>query len=234
MKTPPSCDCCERLRRPSRELHLHREIQDTGTDAWKRLLDEIEYVAVQELEVYAPGQTLDREEWQSIVTLPASIAKLKSVKRLILCGSSLVRLPPAIGEMSALYEFDAYMSYRLHWLPYEIARCTNLRESRISTRALYGNYKRRSPFPNLRAEVNSSALDLTRPNECSVCKKAFSDRQPVLHRWISLWIATDVLPLLVYACSNECLEALPALPENYVNQPHFGGSSLEQPPPSGW
>ena len=119
MKTPPSCDCCERLRRPSRELHLHREIQDTGTDAWKRLLDEIEYVAVQELEVYAPGQTLDREEWQSIVTLPASIAKLKSVKRLILCGSSLVRLPPAISEMSALYEFDAYMSYRLHWLPYE-------------------------------------------------------------------------------------------------------------------
>ena len=231
METPRSCNCCEPFRKPNSKVHLHREIQDTATDAWKRLLDEIEDVAVKELEVYNPGQTLDPEEWDSIVTLPASIAKLKSVKVLMLAGSSLVRLPPQIGEMSALYELNAYRSYSLHWFPYEIARCANLTKSRVSTRALYGNYKHRSLFPSLLAQDNSSALDLTRPNECSVCKKAFSQQQPVHHRWISLQIATDVLPLLVYACSNECLDALPAPPGQYVNKPHFGGSSLEQPPP---
>ena len=92
-----------------------------------------------------------------IVTLPPTIAKLKSVKVLYLVGSHLVRIPPEFGELTRLEEFDAYTSYRLHWLPYEITRYRRLKRSRISTLTLYGNYKYRPPFPRL--ESQSVKLD---------------------------------------------------------------------------
>ncbi|MEV4556323.1 hypothetical protein AB0K51_04905 [Kitasatospora sp. NPDC049285] len=47
--------------------------------------------------------------------------------------------------------------------------------------------------------------------------------------WISLRVATDVLPLLVNACSAACLQALPRPPEGYVPSPHAGGPGLAQP-----
>jgi hypothetical protein len=87
-------------------------------------------------ELSAPVEKLAPGEETQIVTLPSTIAKLKSVKRLFLYGSSLVRVPPEIGEMSTLEVFDSYTSYRLHWFPYEITRCPKLRHSRVSTRAL--------------------------------------------------------------------------------------------------
>ncbi len=133
----PSCTCGDACKTRGRELLLHAE-QDTSTNAWKRLLEIIEDAAVKQLEDFAPGESLDHEDWHSIVTLPASIAKLKSVTRVFLYGSSLVRLPPEIGEMSALQTFVPYTSYRLH--SYEITRCKNLKLSSVSTRALYGNY----------------------------------------------------------------------------------------------
>ncbi len=40
-------------------------------------------------EEFAPGREMDATEWTNIVTLPPTIAKLKSVKHLILYGSSL-------------------------------------------------------------------------------------------------------------------------------------------------
>src|SRR4051794_934109 len=101
------------------------------------------------------GRSLNRsallgwEKYNQIVVLPPTIAKLKSVKVLSLYRSNLVRIPPEIGEMTSLEEFDPYTSYRLHWLPYEITRCQNLKRSRVSPRALFGNYKYRPPFPRL-------------------------------------------------------------------------------------
>ena len=69
----------------------------------------------------------------------ATISKLTRVKELRLYGSDPVRIPPEIGELEQLEIFDIYTSYRLHWLQFEITRRTNLKSSRISTRALYGN-----------------------------------------------------------------------------------------------
>jgi hypothetical protein len=46
--------------------------------------------------------------------------------------------------------------------------------------------------------------------------------------WISLRVATDVLPLLVNACSTACASALPSGAEGYAQLPHTGGR-LEQP-----
>ena len=36
--------------------------------------------------------------------------------------------------------------------------------------------------------------------------------------------------LLVNACSTACIEALPTPPEDYVQTPHRGGPTVEQPP----
>jgi len=45
----------------------------------------------------------------------------------------------------------------------------------------------------------------------------------------TLRVATDVLPLLVNACSQECIQKLPKPADGYVAEPHQGGLELEQP-----
>lgn len=222
----PTCTCNDAWHQRGREVELHHETQDENSDAWKRLLDLIDDAAAQHIEEWAPGSLMPPEEWHSIVTLPPQIGTLKSVRKLCLYGSSLVRIPPEIGEMTALQEFDPYTSYRLHWYPYEITRCRRLSDSRISTRALYGNFKNRNPFPDLRRET--AFLDSIRPKACSVCNARLDDTYTT--RWISLNIATDVVPLLVFACSGSCIDSLPSPPDNYVSKPHRGGRSIEQPP----
>jgi hypothetical protein len=221
----PQCQCVDPLdRKASRsELKLHTEEQDTACSGWVRLLELIERAASDKSEEFSPGREMTPEQWTQIVTLPPSIAKLKSVKHFILYGSSLVRIPPEIGEMSGLEQFTPYTSYRLHWFPFEIVRCANLKRSTVSTRALYGNYKNRPPFPKL-PQVNH----LYMPISCSVCGTPFGDRVP-LQYWVSLRVATDVLPLLIHACSADCLQRISTPPEGYVQKPHQGGLGLQQP-----
>ena len=166
---------------------------------------------------------LGAELWARIVTLPASVARLTAVTRFNLYGSSLVRVPPEIGEMAALREFTPYTSYRLHWFPYEITRCRRLADGTVSTRALYGNCKYRPPFPRL-----PQMLDVVIPARCSVCGGPFDAGGPS-QRWVSLPVGTDVLPLLVHACSGECVERIPAPSEGYVRTPHEGGLGVQQP-----
>jgi hypothetical protein len=168
---------------------------------------------------------LDPEDLVRIVDLPPSIAKLKSVRALRLYGSHLVRIPPEIGEMSSLEDLDVYQSHRLHWFPYELTRCRRLRDSRVSTRSLYGNFKYRPPFPPL-GDVD--AFGSSSRGHCSVCDCPLPPDDTHLV-WISLPIATDVLPLLVRACSQRCVDQLPAPAEGYVQHPHTGGLSLKQP-----
>jgi hypothetical protein len=111
------------------------------------------------------------------------------------------------------------------WLSYEITRSENLAESRVSTRALYGNHKYRPPFPKL-----PQAVDVLAPRNCSVCGESFGSFIPI-QRWISARVATDVLPLLVHACSEACLERLPQAATGYVSGAHAGGLGLVQPEP---
>lgn len=224
----PSCDCLKPQFEGSSfgELRFHTEVQNTDCDAWRLLEAQIEKTISDRSKEFAPGVEMQPEMWSQIITLPPSIARLKSVRRLYLYGSHLVRIPVEIGEMADLEEFDAYTSYRLHWLPYEITRCQKLKRSRMSTRALYGNYKYRPPFPRLESQsvkLNESTVS------CSICGQKLSDN--MAHQvWISLRIATDVLPLLVNACSEECVRRLPTPARGYVDRPHMGGLELQQPP----
>jgi hypothetical protein len=219
----PFCHCLER-QGGWRELKIHAEQQDTTCSAWMRLLELVEEAASDLREEFSPRREMQPEQWAQIVTLPPSIAKLKSIRRLNLYGSHLVRIPPEIGEMTSLEEFTPYTSYRLHWFPYEITRCANLKASTVSTRALYGNYKNRPPFPRL-----PQLHDTYTPASCSVCAAPFGGSTP-LQYWVSLRVATDVLPLLVHACSADCLSKIPAAPKEYIDRPHQGGLGRKQPP----
>jgi hypothetical protein len=235
------CECFDQYADHGEiEIRFHAEKQDTECDAWKRLLDLIEQAVIDELEEFAPIRELSWEERSQIVTLPPTIAKLKSVKNFRLYGSHLVRIPPEIGEMTNLEVFVPYTSHRLHWFPYEITRCRNLKNSTVSTRSLYGNYKYRPPFPKLQTGRNSTKgleLDNLSPEvwgadsirTCSVCNRSL-ENLGLYQAWISLNVATDVLPLLVNACSEACLHRLPKPAENYVQKPHKGGLEVDQPP----
>ncbi|MFD6819886.1 leucine-rich repeat domain-containing protein [Streptomyces sp. NPDC060085] len=178
------------------------------------------------------------DERRQIVTLPASIGRLTAVRSLVLYGSNLVRIPPEIGDMTSLEQFSPYRSGRLHWFPYELTRCARLERSTVSTRSIYGNYKYRAPFRRL-LPPGDSVLDLgsldpvrwgaTAARTCSVCTRPISATGP--HQaWISLLVATDVLPLLANACSQACLDTLPPGAEGYISGPHRGGA-VKQPPP---
>jgi len=229
----PSCDCfAGREGGGWREPRLHRELQDTECDAWKRLLGLIEDVARDGRRQLDLRQALSWEETMQIVTLPPTIAMLKEVTHLELYASHLVRLPPEVGEMTSLVDFDPYTSWRLHWFPYEITRCTSLARSRVSTRVLYGNYKYNPPFPGLRRPRQGEpapVLPLKRfaaalSRDCSVCGRRYED-EGRFRAWVTLRVATDDLPLLINACSRACLDEVPRPPDRYRPCPHSGGLS---------
>ena len=208
---------------------IENEVQDRSSDAWKalcRYVDELEESGAEE---FSPRDVLGPELYAGIFTLPESIAKLKRVTKVWLYGSKLKRIPPEIGEMTALTHLDVYTSYDLKWFPYELTRCKNLIESRVSTRALYGNYKQRLHFPWLKGNPVHYHGDTVK---CSVCGAEISYNK-TWQLWISLKVGTDVLPLLVNSCSKQCTQSLPTPHPKYVQQAHRGGTSVEQPPDYG-
>lgn len=204
---------------------IENNVQDRHCEAWKKLCDYVERAVAEGHEVFHPSKELGHELFAHIHTLPESIAKLKTVKKLMLYGSRLKRIPPEIGEMEALEEFVPYTSYDLHWFPYEITHCKHLKDSTVSTRAIYGNHKNRMPFPDLSRNPVKYEGDMLR---CSVCKKEIQAVETNQY-WITLRVATDWLPLLANLCSEACRMALPPPPKAFVPYPHKGGSKLVQP-----
>jgi hypothetical protein len=111
----------------------------------------------------------------------------------------------------------------------------------MSTRAVYGNYKYRPPFPELRTAPTADediTLDDLEPGvwgaaavrSCSVCDRSF-DADELRQVWISLHVSgLDIMPLLVNACSADCVGALPEPAAGHVQYAHTGGPSLDQPP----
>jgi hypothetical protein len=236
------CKCIEQISaRPRRTTRFHSEQQDTTAPGWIRLLELVEEAAADGREEFKPMVELSAEQRRQVVTLPPTIAKLTSVKHLVLYGSNLVRIPEEIGRMASLEEFTPYTSQRLHWFPYELTQCPNLRRSTVSTRWIYGNYKLRTHFPPLATVPDGGhGLDLedldpgiwgaAAIRACSVCNQPI-DGKGLQQVWISLWTSgADVVPLLVNACSTACIKALPTPPEGYVRRPHRGGPGVDQPP----
>ena len=128
-----SCDCFKRSG-PSAwaETRFHSEMQDTQSEGWIRLLELVEIAAADGREEFAPFHGMPIEAQTQVITLPSTIGKLKSVRRLLLHRSFLVRIPPEIGDMENLVEFKPYTSDCLHWFPYEITRCAKLDESLVN------------------------------------------------------------------------------------------------------
>ncbi|WP_207893762.1 hypothetical protein [Tenacibaculum sp. M341] len=204
---------------------IPNDVQDRDSVAWKKLCEYVNQVAENGSEEFVPRKALGDELFSQISTLPESIKKLKKVKKMYLYGSNLKRIPPEIGEMESLEYFDPYTSYNLHWFPFEITKCKNLIDSRISTRALYGNYKNRMGFPKLNHNpVRYFGNEL----KCSVCNKDLT-YETTNQMWITAKVATDIIPMLANLCSLKCEQQLPKSPQNYVPVPHKGGASLVQP-----
>lgn len=226
----PECSCFDQegSARKQRTPVLHAEPQDTRAAGWLRLLDRVEEAIRTGQEEFAPLDGMSGLERSQVVTLPTAIEHLVHVRKLRLYGSHIARIPPQIGGMQSLAYLDLYTSYRLHFFPYEITRCRNLRDSRVSTRALFGNYKHRPPFPELTHRDNARPLSLCQPMTCSVCTN--SPAGPPILRWITLTVGSDWLPLLVSACSTACIDALPTPASGYVQHPHVGGARIIQPP----
>jgi hypothetical protein len=113
------CGCLEYAprRRARGSTRFHPEHQDTSAPGWTRLLELVEQAADDGREVFTPLVELTAAQRRQVITLPPTIAKLKAVKHLVLYRSDLVRIPPEIGEMDSLEEFNPYTSYRLHWFP---------------------------------------------------------------------------------------------------------------------
>ena len=204
---------------------IENEVQDRTSDSWKAMCKYVDELAESGAEEFSPREALSAEYFANIHTLPESIAKLKRVTKVWLYGSKLKRIPLEIGEMTALTHLDVYTSYGLQWFPYELTRCKNLIESRVSTRALYGNYKQRLHFPWLKGNPVHYHGETVR---CSVCGSEI-DYEKTWQLWISLKVGTDVLPLLVNSCSRECTLLLPTPHKNSVQQAHRGGTSVAQP-----
>lgn len=217
------CHCLDRQRNIAR---LHTERQDTSAPGWLRLLELIDEAAADGRDTFKPLTEMSAAQRLQVITLPPTIAKLTEVKRFVLYGSNLVRIPPEIGGMTSLETFEPYTSYRLHWFPYELTRCTALAASTVSTRAIYGNFKNRRPFPPLRPAADPTTWGADPVRACSVCAGPVTELHQV---WITLGVGTDALPLLVNACSTDCVAALPKPLEGYVPAPHTGGPDVEQP-----
>lgn len=201
---------------------IKEDRQNRDSEAWRKLCEYIDQLAENGGEEFSPAEALGRELFSQIYTLPEAIAKLKKVKKVWLYGSQLTSIPPEIGEMESLEYFDPYTSYNLMWFPYEITECKNLKDSRVSTRALYGNFKNRKPFPSL---IHNPVRYKGNTVRCSICKKEMTyDETNQL--WITLRVGTDDLPLLANLCSKECEDKLPPPEEGYIEHPHKGG--LEQ------
>src|SRR5262245_28811 len=168
------------FRQPGAQVRFHGERQDTSSMGWRRLLELIEQAAADGRAIFRPLVELTPAERADLVTLPPTIAKLTRVRHLLLYGSPLVRIPPEIGAMASLEVFEPYTSYSLHWFPYELTRCANLRDSTVSTRALYGNFKNRPAFPQLqpigaltalpsREDLDPGIWGVETIHSCSVC-----------------------------------------------------------------
>src|SRR5882672_3141571 len=147
---------------------ISNNFQDRNSEAWVRLCKYVDEVADKGKDEFSPLEELGQNLFSQIHTLPESIAKLKNVKKVWLYGSKIKRLPPEIGKMDSLEYFDPYTSYDLHWFPYEITNCKKLKDSRVSTRTLYGNFKNRMGFPSLKNNPVKYFGDIV---HCSVCSK---------------------------------------------------------------
>lgn len=205
--------------------NLHSEAQDTSAPGWVALLELVEIDSARNTSVFEPSAVIPSDQWSGVITLPREIETLSGTKQMRLYGSHLRRLPPEIGRLSSLENLDIYTSYSLHWLPYEVTRCSRLRESRMSTRALYGNIKTRLPFPRLAGPIDTLA-----PETCSVCDRPFGDGG-VQVLWTTQRIGTDTVPLLLHSCSASCTASVPDAPDGYHSRPHKGGGGVGMPDP---
>lgn len=162
---------------------------------------------------------------------PRNSLDLKGEERFI--NPSLLAVDSLLGALArqdddAWTDVESQTIHSIHLVPAPVRDPSMHAATRQHSQhaALYGNSRTRYEFPPLGSTPNA-----LRP--CSVCARAFEDLGK--HRvWITALVGTDVLPLLVNACSESCIEQLPTPAENHVSHPHRGGPAVVQPRAADW
>lgn len=199
--------------------------QDRNSESWIKLCQYVDDLIASGSDEFSPREYLGDELFQTIYTLPESISGLKDVKKVWLYGSHLSSIPIEIGMMESLEYFDPYTSYSLKWFPYEIMNCKKLKTSRVSTRAFFGNRKNKKPFPDLTDNDFRYHGGIVK---CSFCQDTADDSK-LEQYWVSRIVGTDLIPLLVNTCSEECKIQIDKEDDTiryYVNNCHKGGSKV--------
>jgi uncharacterized protein (TIGR02996 family) len=211
--TPPANrdDRCLPPNNPGLEpLKLHRQVQDTHSWGWRRLLVLIQEAVADGRKEFEPYEQLPEDRWGDIITLSKSIAKLTQVAELNLHGSHLVRIPPEIGGMANLRTINT-IGYPLHFYPYELRHAGPSGQApyRVeSSSALYGNDRNLMGFPRLtpHRELDRYWAGHSLMRRCCTCGEPFRD-QGHYRGWIGHSLAN--------ACSTKCLDD---------GKAHLGGS----------
>lgn len=153
----------------------------------------------------------------------------------------LHHLPHEIGHLTKLKTLDVYTSYIIHYLPYEVTRCSGGKfYLKHSIRAFYLSSTSGQPLPALppfpsavlslrelaarvvvELELPTGSLPsdlleyIKKPQRCSVCDRIYCNTK--FKSWSSLWTA---FPLLAVTCSLKCANAVP--PANTNISPRDG------------
>ncbi|MFJ3587264.1 hypothetical protein ACIQUY_03690 [Streptomyces sp. NPDC090231] len=98
------CTCFDQYRvRPRARVGFHGEQQDTSSAGWLRLLALVEEALADGREEFNPLVELSPQERRDVITLPASIGRLTTVKhlRLLEAGAQHGQHPLAVRELQA-------------------------------------------------------------------------------------------------------------------------------------
>lgn len=256
----PPCMCLLSDDPRSLSLHEPREHDALSCSARRKVEAYVDALVEQKANTFNLHEVgLDRAEWRHVVVLPEAVLRLRgTLKHLRLYGSAIQRIPEWISQLALLESVDPYTSYALHYFPFEVVHCANLKQSRVSTRAYYGNQKNTLPvFPELEPDPSLSkmkrlfplqylaarvcernkiplppygveVLAAQRDAKCSVCQQRYVSVEAYTY-WVMRHLASyDVVPMLVRACSLNCVKALeefraPNKDSWYSALPHKGG-----------
>jgi len=148
---------------------------------------------------------------------PKIVTEIKSLEYIKFTLTKIEHIPRDIYKLSNLMYFETYMNYSLHYLPFEIVHCANLKSYTISRRARYG------VSPHVYPKLEPLPLNLTQPPEpkkdfCSVCLKSCAVTYQL---WTERIIGQyDKMPLLVHVCSNQCLSKIEQIDTSHLKQPY--------------
>ena len=154
---------------------------------------------------FSPGAGDSPEGWPDR-SVPSTIAGTHNHPRVRAAEvSGLIAIPLRLADQAAL-PFSPVHLEAAPLTPSPIAKCLELTDSGVTPATCTATTR-----PHALSRLAAEAPDRLDPATVQLYDGPFPSSRPI-QRWISLWVATDVVPLLVHSCSDRCIDALPQPP----------------------